>query len=43
LQALGAAKAMHVDILTHPVADPASTLAMALIIASQAPVVMLDD
>lgn len=34
---------MHVDILTHPVADPASTLAMALIIASQAPVVMLDD
>jgi two-component system, sensor histidine kinase PdtaS len=43
LQTLGAAKALYVDILTPPVADPASTLAMALIIASQAPVVMLDD
>jgi two-component sensor histidine kinase len=42
LQSCGAEKATHVDILTHPVAVPASTLAMALIIASQAPVVLLD-
>lgn len=33
---------MHLDILMHPAADPASTLAMALIIASQAPIVVLD-
>jgi two-component sensor histidine kinase len=33
---------MHVDILTHPAKDPANTLAIAMIIASQAPVVLLD-
>jgi two-component system, sensor histidine kinase PdtaS len=42
LQTLGVAKATHVDILKQPTADPASTLAMALIIASQAPVLLLD-